>query len=107
MGRIVFEREARQAALEDARHHAGIQAEVLGINLGDIVASVDVVDPYLTGITSPSGCDSDLVRGGYFDPSLGATLPPFDPTRDSAEVEVYHTVRVTFAIAGDTATPAA
>ena len=108
-----LEREARQAALDDARRQAEIQAEVLGVGLGDIVASVDVTaaastDPYYgLPVPSASGCDPEIPAGRFGDPALAITLPPFDPTRDSGEVEVYRQVQVTFAIAGDTATPAA
>lgn len=101
-----LEREARQAALDDARRQAEAQAEVLSVGLGEVVATSDVnslYGPFGIG----SGCGPEAPAESFGDPAMGITLPPLDPTRDSAEIEVYRQVQVTFAIGDGAATPAA
>jgi uncharacterized protein YggE len=102
-----LERDARAAALADAQRLAGIQADVMGAGLGEVVSVAS--DPYSFYPAIPaSGCDSTMPGMTYSgDPMLGATLPAFDPTRDAAEVTVYRMLRVTFAIGDAVATPAA
>lgn len=107
-----LEREAREAALADAESRAGIQAELLGVELGDVVASSDVaasglVNPYGGQPTSASNCDptGSAFSGGQFGP--GGTLPSFDLASDTGEVEIYRQLQVTYAIEGSEATPAA
>ncbi len=108
-----LERGAREAALAEAQTRAGIQAELLGVGLGDVVASVDVdatagvANLYGAQPTSASNCDpmGSATSGGDF--GSGGSLPRFDPTSNSGEVEVYRQVQVTFAIAASEATPAA
>ena len=91
-------RAARAAAVEDARAQAEAQAELLGVELGDVVASSDVpvatLSPY--GGNSCEPVASSPV--GVFGPGVSITAPPFDPTAEPA-VEVYRQVMVTFAIA--------
>ena len=99
-----LERQARQAAIEDARERAELQADLLGVELGDPVASSDrPVDPTagLVEYFGPSaftggGCAPPLPRATAGAP---VTLPLFDPTTE-AEVEVYVQVAITFEIAG-------
>ena len=96
-------REARAAAVDDARARAEIQAELLGTELGDPVASADMPPSDATAlvyfgraVSSEAGCAPPA-------PSLtegtSVNLPPFDPAGE-AEVEVYAQVAVTFAIGG-------
>jgi len=107
-----LERDARAAALGDARSRADIQAGLLGVSLGEVIASADLdtsgVVALLYGeqVASASNCDTvgSASSAGQFAP--GATLPRFDPTSDAAEVEVYRQLRVTFAIEASEATPA-
>ncbi len=104
-----LEGDARQAAFEDARGQAEVQATALGVTLGAVAGSSDVeassIDFGSLGVVG-SNCDAvgSASSLGQFSP--GATLPRFDPTADSGEVEVYRQVRVTFAIDGAEATPA-
>jgi hypothetical protein len=103
-----LEREARQAAVDDARARAELQAETMGVTLGDPIASEDVFvssDPIATayGAVPPAtgGCDP-ATRSASSTGQLypGVTLPPFDPGTQGGEIEVYRQVYVTFAIAG-------
>lgn len=108
-----LERGARAAALDDAEARAGIQADLLGVGLGDAVAVVDVdsapdqANIYGARATSESNCDpagSAVAEGNY---GPGATLPRFDHTADSGVVEVHRQLQVTFAVAATEATPVA
>jgi len=108
-----LERDARETALAEAGARAEIQADLLEVGLGEVVASVDVDvsgglgDLYGGQPASASNCDplGSAIAGGQF--GLGVTLPRFDPTVDSGEVEVHRQLRVTFAIDAGEATPAA
>jgi uncharacterized protein YggE len=107
-----LERAAREAALDDARTRAALQAELMGVQLGDPVAASDVpinfsesLSAYY-GIYTPTqlACSPPAPV-----PTSGSpmSVPPFDPT-DEAEVNVYAQVAVTFAIeAAAAATPTA
>lgn len=105
------DRQAREAALADAGRRGDVQAELLGVTLGDVVSASDLplnpytsISPYFGFALSQLPCSPDL-------PSLtdGVSIlsPPYDPTAE-AVVEVYAQVTVTYAITSDaTATPAA
>ncbi|MGH2562821.1 MAG: SIMPL domain-containing protein [Thermomicrobiales bacterium] len=91
-----IEREARQAAIDDARARAEVQAELLGVQIGPITASTE--SPYF-GPFSESGCG--FTDGGSFYSEgfgLPVTLPSYDPGA-APEVEVYVVLSLTFAIA--------
>lgn len=102
-----LEREARQSAIEDARGRAEIQAELLEVELGNVIGSADIdaysgiqFGPYGT-IAGPSGGCNPIAPTGLGGESAPAvTFPPFDPTSQSDEVEVYRQVQITFAIDG-------
>jgi uncharacterized protein YggE len=97
-----LEREARETAFADARTRAELQAELMGVELGEAVAASDVpldvgdaLNAYYGTITptqvacappSPSPTQGSPV-----------SVPPFDPT-DEAEVNVYAQVAITFEI---------
>ncbi len=106
-----LERDSREAALGDARSRAGIQAGLLGVSLGDVIATADLDTSgaaallYGVEVASASNCDAvgSASSAGQF--ASGATLPRFDPTSDSGEVEIYRQLRVTFAIEESEATP--
>lgn len=107
-----LEQEARQAAVDDARSRAEIQAAVLGVEAGEVVASSDldlssglVPGYYGAPVGSGGGCDPDVAAERSGDSYPGITMPAFDPTSDSGVVEVYRQVRVTFAIIGGDGTP--
>jgi uncharacterized protein YggE len=107
-----LERDARQAAMEDAQARATVQADVLGIELGDVIASVDVettaVSTYYGLIPgASSNCEPASPLNNLLNAELGATLPMFDPVSQSPVVEVYREIQVTFAIDDGGATPAA
>lgn len=94
-----LEREAREAALADAREGAEMQADLIGVELGEATASVD---------QSPS-TGFDLYYGAFGGGETGCAPPspaievgavsvaPYDPTAE-ATVEVYAQVAITFAI---------
>ena len=99
-----LELEARRLALEDARTRAGLQADLLGVELGAPVATSDAPVNYSEAFSayygpfSPSGvaCSPPAPV-----PTTGAPIsaPPYDPT-DQAEVNVYAQMSVTFAYEG-------
>lgn len=102
-----LEREARQAAIADARGRAEIQAELLEVELGDVTGSADIdaysgiqFGPYGTIPGSSGGCNPIAPTGLGGESAPAVTFPPFDPTSQSDEVEVYRQVQITFAIAG-------
>jgi len=107
-----LEREAREAAFDDARTRAELQAELMGVRLGDAVAASDVPVAFAEALSAYYGpytptqlaCSppAPVPTGGS-----PVSVPPFDPT-DEAEVNVYAQVAVTFAIeAGTGGTPTA
>ena len=97
-----LEREAREAALNDARTRAALQAELLEVQLGEAVAASDVPVNYASAFDAFYGplaptqvsCSPPVPV-----PTGGSpiSVPPFDPT-DAAEVNVYAQVAVTFTI---------
>lgn len=103
-----LEREAREAAVEDAYQQAEVMTELVGVSLGDITGVRDVpsepqagFSPY--GSVAPvSTCGSENLAAATY----GAlALPPFDPTMEP-EVGAYAAVEVTFDMAGSAgATP--
>ncbi|MBA2277219.1 MAG: SIMPL domain-containing protein, partial [Chloroflexia bacterium] len=102
-------RAARESAIADARAQAEVQAELLDVALGEVVASADGgsdlasgADPY--GLASSAGTCQRPPSAVY--PGVPVTLPGFDPTAP-VEVEVYAAVNLTFAIESTEATPAA
>lgn len=102
-----LQREAREAAMNDARDKAGVQAELMNVSLGDIVASRDVVSgaemgfsPY--GTTSSGGECTAMITPNFYGPGA----PTFDPAGET-EVTVYSALEMTFGIEGSReATPA-
>lgn len=99
-----LEREARAAAVEDARERAAIQAELLGVGLGEAVGSADLppadatalifYDRFLSGEAGCAPPAPSITEG------TSINLPPFDPAGE-AEVEFFAQVEVIFAIDGD------
>ena len=101
-----LEQEARQAALDDARMRAGIQAELLNATLGDIVASEDI---FTSDVPTMTAYGAVPQTGGACDPPTasssalgqlypGITQSPFDPSVESGEVHVYRQLRVSFEV---------
>jgi uncharacterized protein len=105
-----LEREAREAAFDDARTRAELQAELMGVRLGDPVAASDVPLNFSEALSAYYGpyIPTQLACAPPAPaPTSGSpvSVPPFDPT-DEAEVNVYAQVAVTFAIEAETgATP--
>lgn len=97
-----LEREARAGAFADATRRAEIQADLLGGELGDPVASNDLPPAdsnalvyFGRAVSSEAGCappSPSLTEGN------SVNLPPFDPAGE-AEVEVIAQVAVTFELA--------
>ena len=94
-----LDRAARQDTLADARTRAETQAELLGLELGEVVASRDLpVEPQTAyGPYGPvpvaNGCTPDVPTATYGT----ASLPPFDPTAE-AEVTIYAQIELTWEI---------
>ena len=106
-----LERDAREAAFNDARARAEVQAELMGVSLGEAVAASDVPINFAQSISAYYGpltpsqipCSPPAPA-----PTSGSpvSVPPFDPT-DGAEVNVYAQVAITYEIGTDAeATPA-
>lgn len=99
-----IDRAAREAAIIDARARAEVQADLLGVTLGDVTASSDV--PPSTGLAlnyfgfpvSMNNCTPPAPSVVVAGPGLGVTVATFDPTAE-VEVEVYAQINLTFAIA--------
>ena len=97
-----LEREAREMAFADAGTRAELQAELMGVELGQAVAATDLPVNYAGAFDAYYGplaptqvsCSppSPVPTGGS-----PVSVPPFDPT-DAAEVNVYAQVAVTYAI---------
>lgn len=96
-----LEREAREAALADAWSRAEMQAELMGLALGQPISSSDIpptqpghFNTYY-GLYAPT---QTACAPAVHVPTGGSpvTLPTFDPTL-VAEVNVYAQVSVTFA----------
>lgn len=99
-----LEREAREAALADARTRAGIQAELMGVELGEPVAARDVPVAPASALSAYYGpyapTQTDCAPPTPTVPT-GApiSVPPFDPTT-GAQVQSYVQVEITFEITG-------
>jgi uncharacterized protein YggE len=80
-------KEARKAAVEDARANGAGLAEALGVGLGAIQGATEYsYDPY-----GYSGCQS---QSG---PVYGSYMPPYDPAQP-AEVQIISNVTISFAM---------
>lgn len=105
-----LQRSARENAIADAREQATVQAELLDISLGNVVASRDdvygamVYGSMYSGVSQVNACTLGLP-----DNSITSlySAPAFDPSVEPA-VTVSMSVELTFEIAPGTAsTPAA
>jgi|GEM_PF-5757392 len=92
-------REARQSAIADAREQAALQAELLDVSLGEIIASHD--DPYAAmsyggygGIPTVNTCTTKLPLTSV---TTLYSVPLFDPGIP-AEVSIVTNVNLTFEI---------
>ena len=84
----VLLREARRAAVEDARDNGAGLAEALGVGLGDIQGATEYsYDPY-----GYSGCQSQ--SGPVYAQYEGPSYDPAQPT----EVQIYSQVTISFAM---------
>ena len=80
-------KEARKAAVEDARNNGAGLAEALGVGLGAIQGATEYsYDPY-----GYSGCQS---QSG---PVYSSYMPPYDPAQP-AEVQIISNVTISFAM---------
>ena len=72
--------EAWEAAVADARVRAEAQAARLGVELGDLLVSQEVVGDSPVGQERTGGCTPIRAPSGDLGPgSVTVTLPPFDP----------------------------
>lgn len=72
--------EAWDAAVADARSRAAVQAARLGVELGDLLVSQEVVGDSPVGQERTGGCTPIAGPSGELGPgSATVTLPPFDP----------------------------
>lgn len=92
-------REARRMAIADARGQASLQAELMGVSRGEIIASHD--DPYAAmayggygGIATVNTCTTKLPLTSV---TTLYSVPMFDPGMP-AEVSVVTNVNLTFEI---------
>lgn len=99
----ILERQAREAAITDARDKATMQAELLGVTLGDVTASQD--DLYsgmmYSGGVAPSSCtqlDAPITNSTMWN------VQQFDPAIEP-QVVVSASIYLTFGISSE-ATPA-
>lgn len=100
-----LKRESRQAAIVDAREQATLQAELLGVSLGEVTASRD--DPYTPAMYG-NGFPTNSCTMDEAGPSVSSiySAPPFDATV-SPQVTVATHLEMTFGIEpGLSATPA-
>jgi uncharacterized protein YggE len=96
-----LEREARAAALADAWSRAEMQAELMGLSLGQPIASSDIPPAQSSDFNAYYGlytAAQTACSPAAHTPTGGSpvTLPAFDPT-SAAEAHVYAQVSVTFA----------
>lgn len=99
-----IEREAFQAAIEDARSQAEQLAELVEVTLGDLVqvSSFPFYGPEFPK-EDEGGCPASP-EAAIMGPGGTITTPPFDPTAE-AEAAVYAQVNMVFAIADAEGTP--
>lgn len=99
-------RNARQSAFDDATRKAEAQADIMGVTLGDAVASRDFpYGPDLTGGALGGAPEGGCTWFGQGELAYGPIGPlPFDITADP-DVTVTATVEVTFEVDSE-ATPA-
>ena len=98
-----LQRQAEEAAIADARVRAERQAELLGVQLGDVIAATDAGSItgalYYGALAGGTDACTPLAAGGVsFGPGVGVTIPAFDPTAPTDAV-VHAQVGLTFAIA--------
>jgi len=90
-------RDARDAAITDAEAQADVQAELLGLTRGSVIASEDALVSsglFLSAIPEATACPGEP---GVDFLSPGLSLREFNPVAP-AEVQVFAAVNLTFAI---------
>jgi uncharacterized protein YggE len=92
-----LERGAREDAIADARDQATIQAELLDVSLGDVIASRDDVYGAMVyaGISHINTCTLDTSDGSM---ASVYSAPAFDPSAEPS-VTVTRNIELTFEIA--------
>lgn len=104
-------REARTQAIANAREQAAELAELLGVELGEMLQASDygqgAYNPF--ALAGAEGCTSagDSFGSSVFAGGIGLTVPPFNPAQP-AEARVVSAVSMVFAIeSADASTPSA
>jgi hypothetical protein len=104
-------REARTQAIANAREQAAELAELLGVDLGEMLQASDygqgAYNPF--ALAGAEGCTSagDSFGSSVFAGGIGLTVPPFNPAQP-AEARVVSAVSMVFAIeSADASTPSA
>lgn len=89
-------RQAKTAAIQDARDQATELASLLGVTLGEMISAYD---NSFFGIAAPTatGCPPSPNAGSMFGPDSSLTAPAFDPSLP-AEARVISGISLAFAI---------
>lgn len=89
-----LDRQAREAAVADARDRADVQAELLEVTLGDVTGSNDLPTGYYGPGGGVNGCSPVSTFGFPFE---SFNYSSFDPTAEPV-VEIYAQVQLSFSI---------
>jgi hypothetical protein len=91
-----LESEAFEVAVDEARERAERLAEVLEVDLGEVIDGADESRTVGLGSLPASSCDPPATMGpmDYYSPMMGG-YAPFDPDAE-VEVEVVRVVQLTF-----------
>lgn len=100
-----LERDAREAAITQARANVDVQAELLGVTTGNVVGSRDIPVDFSLGSIQYGGVPPDQGCSPLVDAGPSLRLAPIDPTIEPM-VTVRMQVEVSFEITEvDVATP--
>jgi len=89
-----LDRQAREAAVADARDRADVQAELLEVTLGGLTGSNELPSGYYGPGGGANDCSPISPLGVAFE---SINYPSFDPTAEPV-VEIYAQVQLSFAI---------
>jgi hypothetical protein len=98
-------REAKRLAIANAREQAEVQAELLDVVLGAVIASADVQPEFRmvhgmfgSMLVPLDSCPPPLPANFHIGSGPGTSLAPFDPATQPIQVDAYRRVVMTFAI---------
>lgn len=97
--------QAREAAIADAEAQALVQADLLGLTLGDVTSSTDLpAEPDQTGDYYGAYAASSTCEGGEVSNDGFFSIPLYDPSREP-EVTAHARIALTFTVEDSGATP--